>query len=663
MSPIFLSALSACLLSFLQGREDPAVVLDPKIHHLGDDAVEEWAEFGVQPEGTRLDLTFQDRERSGESVLWIFQQDIHNQWTIELNGQEIGKLKTGDAGRSLHHLVPGGVLRTGENTLSLYPDKTSDDVLLGDIRIDYRSLREVLDLRPVEVVVTDGKTGEGVPVRLTVVDDKNEAVELYFAEAEKTAVRTGICYTRDGQATMEIPSGRYTIYATRGMEWSMARGSVEVGDQGGDGRLALQIVREVDTSGYVSADTHIHTLTHSGHGDSSVEERMVTLAGEGVELAIATDHNHNIDYRPTQERMQLNSYFTPVIGNEVTTPVGHFNAFPLDDADEVPPHELKDWVELIDGIRERGAKVVILNHPRWPSIEKGPYGEFAFDRASGRFGAGQEMPVDAIEIINSTWLLEDPIFKYQDWFALLNRGSKVNCVGSSDSHTVGAPVGQGRTYVRSSTDDPSRIKIEEACRSFLDGDTSVSLGIFSEATVDGQHGMGSLVACRSETVSFAVRVASPSWVTPRRIQVFLNGEVVAERELTTEEGKPTDQTQEFIIEKPEIDGYLVSIVTGDPVDGPAWTIPGPYTLASTNPIFLDADADGSYDSPRETARKLLARTATAELRDLLASTNDVVAIQLLDLVCEQADDTTRRMLLDLSLRPSLKRFLESRLSG
>ena len=43
-------------------------------------------------------------------------------------------------------------------------------------------------------------------------------------------------------------------------------------------RLAMR--REVSMPGYVSSDTHIHTCTHSRHGDATVAERMATIAGE-----------------------------------------------------------------------------------------------------------------------------------------------------------------------------------------------------------------------------------------------------------------------------------------------------------------------------------------------------------------------------------------------
>ena len=94
-------------------------------------------------------------------------------------------------------------------------------------------------------------------------------------------------------------------------------------------RRELTIRREVPTDGYVSCDTHIHTLTYSGHGDSTADERVLTLAGEGIELPIATEHNAQVDYHAAAVRLGVRRYFTPVVGNEVTTAVGHFNVFPV----------------------------------------------------------------------------------------------------------------------------------------------------------------------------------------------------------------------------------------------------------------------------------------------------------------------------------------------
>src|SRR5207302_9767391 len=117
-------------------------------------------------------------------------------------------------------------------------------------------------------------------------------------------------------------------------------------------------------AGYVSCDTHIHTLTHSGHGDCTEAERLVTLAGEGIELPVSTEHNIAIRYPAKVEPGDARAWFTPVVGDEVTTSVGHFNAFPLDPSRLVPGYQSTDWKTLLDCIRGAGGvRFLILNHP------------------------------------------------------------------------------------------------------------------------------------------------------------------------------------------------------------------------------------------------------------------------------------------------------------
>jgi hypothetical protein len=129
--------------------------------------------------------------------------------------------------------------------------------------------------------------------------------------------------------------------------------------------VQLGIRREVPTPGLISSDTHIHTLTFSKHGDATLEERMLTIAGEGIELPIATDHNAHADYLEPAVTAGVQSFFTPIMGNEVTGKVGHFNAFPIQPGSPVADFAAEDWPQLIRGMRATpGVKVVTLNHPR-----------------------------------------------------------------------------------------------------------------------------------------------------------------------------------------------------------------------------------------------------------------------------------------------------------
>ena len=614
LPPLVLVALFvSATLSAPQAREQ---VLEPAMHHLGNDSTPEWAEAPAEPEGAELAFSFESGANAVEWTLAFTQRSINNRWAVSLNDREVAVCARRDDLLEVFHPVPAGTLIDGVNRFRLTTDQPADDITFGRVRLIEAPFREVFDLRPVRVRVTDGEGGPAMPARVTITDGAGELVPVHYADLPWQAAREGVVYAGRGLASFEVPAGEYRVHATRGSEWSLAGADLVLSAARADGEpafLELSLEREVDTRGYVACDTHIHTLTFSGHGDSSTEERMVTLAGEGVELAVSTDHNHNTDYRPFQERLGLNAYFTPVVGNEVTTPIGHFNGFPFDPADEIPPHELHDAVQVVEGMRAKGAQVVILNHPRWPSHEDGPFGVIDLNHFTGASSGAPytEYPFDAMELVNSTTEESAPMLLFEDWFALLNRGERVFAVGSSDSHTVGDPVGGGRTYVPSATDDPARIDVAAACREIAQGRTSISMGIFVTAEVQvgagvQAHGTGSLVSPGGAEVSCKVRIQAPAWIHPRKVSLIANGSTVREFDLPAGQAR-TDLNLSLSLPPSAAghDAWCLWVVTGDGVPGRAWPLHNDYTLGATNPIFIDFDGDGVYSSPRETGRRLV----------------------------------------------------------
>lgn len=623
-----------------EAQEVPTT-LDAELHHLGDSVLEAWADLvPAEPTPGPLVVEFGARSNRDEHVLQLRQRDVDDPWRIELNGTSLGELRRAKELRTEYYVVPPRVLKDGPNRLVFAPTKSTDDIMLGEVVLHRRPLREVLRLQRVAVEVR-GPDGARLPVKISIARTADASpVELFAVEGAATAVRPGICYTADGDARFEVSPGRYRVFASRGFEWGVDRIDLEVPElPAGDARidtLRLVVAPEVDTAGFVAADTHIHTVTHSGHGDASVEERMVTLAAEGVELAIATDHNHNIDYRPTQRQMGLGRWFTPVVGNEVTTEVGHINAFPLGAKDRIPDHRLTDWIQVVEDIRDRGAEVVILNHPRWPQIPTGPFGKFGLDRLTGELPGQRGVPFDAMELVNSTTLQPDPLFLFTDWFALLNHGVRMLAVGSSDSHTVGDPVGQGRTYVRSASDDPARIDVAKACAAFRAGDTSVSMGIFCDVTVGSPEAsrravMGDTLEVGAAGAVARLRVAAPGWVTPREAICFVNGLESARQPVPSTADAPTDVMVEFAVPPRPHDAHLVFCVLGDGVKEPFWPTQMPYTIAATNPVWLDCDGERGWSSPRASGERIAAQAGddAARLGAALATADDAVAIQAL----------------------------------
>ena len=622
---------------FSASAATPAVdqVIDGKLHRLGKRLKQN---SSTQP---RLDVRFDSAPNATDFTLLITHRGVVQPWFLEVNGRRVSQFPLSYSGEVQSYFVlPAGVLTNGSNSLSLAGEKFGREISIGNIRLFRKPLRELLKLRTVAVTVSDNQTGQPIPSRITIVDEHGTAADVFHVSDTNAPVRTGRLYTSGRKTSFDLSAGEYEISATRGMEWGLARKTITLSEAGST--VDLRLRRQVATPGFIAADTHIHNVTFSGHGDATIEERMVTLAGEGVELAVATDHNHQTDYEPYQTALEMNPFFTPVTGNEVTTKNGHLNGFPMPPGGPVPDHLETDWVKLVADIRLRGAKVVILNHPRYPDAQNNPLARFRFNRASGDRFNGPAFTFNAIELVNSSSpsttareeLTADPTRLLTDWFAIQNRGEKITGVGASDSHTVDDPVGQGRTYIRSSTDDPSRLNVDELCRNFLAGDTSVSYGIFSEVTVDGNQHPGDFVRPANGKVQVSLRVAAADWVEPRRALVYLNGLPVAEKQLQPRPGEPFDQRLEFSIPVPKHDAYLVCAVFGDGITEPFWRTLGRFTAAVTNPLYLDGDGDGKYQCPRETARQMLAATdgTLPTVWEAIERSDDALAGQMLGLL-------------------------------
>ena len=420
MRLIFLS--TALLVTSSLSAAD--VVLLSKMSHLRIDGAREWSDFPETPEADKLELKFQSKSNSKVYSLSIRQQDIKQSWRVSLNGKELGRLSRDENDMLVYFDIPAKTLTDGENLLLVEQTgrKAADDVRVGQITLYPRPKSEVLSEAAIPVTVKNWHNGDPTPCRITVINNSGCLQTVGTPPDNKLAIREGVVYSATGNAVIRVPHGQYTIYAGRGMEWSVESSVVDVTTR----ELVpvkLAIKHEVDTTGFVSCDTHVHTFTHSRHGDSSIQERMVTLAGEGIEFPIATDHNIHIDYEPLSRELGVRKYFTPVIGNEVTTKIGHFNVFPIQSGAKIPDYKLMKWDDIFSSIfATPKVSAVIINHAR--DIHSGvrPFGPKLHNALVGRNLEGWKLQANAMELINSGATQTDPMRLYHDWFGLLNRG-------------------------------------------------------------------------------------------------------------------------------------------------------------------------------------------------------------------------------------------------
>jgi hypothetical protein len=539
----------------------------------------------------------------------------------------------------------GAPIRTGsvdvtvdEKTLRIYPD--DDGLFELDLPVgSYEG--DAIDIgrttQRVTVDVTEGATAE-----VNIVMSPTSAVRLAITDAEGRSIpckaqfigidgtespnlgptnRAHGCrdqyQSETGEFSVQVPPGDYRVIVTHGIEYTHIERVVHVAP-GEKVDVAGELVRVVDTSGWVSTDFHNHS-TPSGDNTCGTDDRIINLAAEHIEFAPTTEHNRLYDWQPHIEELGLTSHVSTVAGLELTGSGAHFNAFPF----TPHPHEqdggAPEWqkdprlnaIVLRDFQGAMPERWVQINHPNMSAdfIDRDGDG-----RADGGFW-GLHQLIDAAETWGTGILADAPIYISTNregvesvrhrreviWLQMLNRGHRYWCVAVSDAHSVhGNGVGGWRTYVPSSTDAPAEIDWREIVENAKAGRMVITNGPFLEVeTLDGAISGGAARASRS--VGLRVKVQTTDWVDIDRVQVLVNGRKREDVNFTR--AKNPDMFTEGVVSfEQEIDvplsedSHLIVVAYGEGFDlrtgyGSS-SQSGLRPCAYTNPIYVDVDGGG-----------------------------------------------------------------------
>jgi len=262
-----------------------------------------------------------------------------------------------------------------------------------------------------DVIITDER-GRALPSKVTFLPvGATPPNRTDLGDPDLPGGFTRVAFVPEGSARLEVPAGRYDVFVTRGPEYSLWNSRDEgwpdgvsiQGDQGA--RLEPVLFREVDTTGFISADLHVHAVPSHDSG-VPLSTRVATMVCEGVEYFVGTDHDVITDYRPVVDELGLNAWVQTSSGLETTTiEVGHFLGYPLNPDYSQPTHNGSiDWTakgpnELIPEMRTlmtHGAEegVVYVGHPRDGIL--GYFDQYGFDP----FGAERNDPLGAPSLIN-----------------------------------------------------------------------------------------------------------------------------------------------------------------------------------------------------------------------------------------------------------------------
>jgi hypothetical protein len=373
-----------------------------------------------------------------------------------------------------------------------------------------------------------------------------------------------------GPTRVELPPGRFSVYATAGLLATIARETIDIGP-GDRQSIRLQLESLPLLGGRaLSADFHVHGGMSF---DSSIpdRDRVRAFLASSMDVIVATDHDVIHDYSGARAELSADERLVVVTGLETTGQVlfdlvpgsfiprviGHYNFWPLEKSADLPrrgaPYDDKIepgtlFTRMEDGGLPADHGVRQLNHP-WANSDFGR--DLGFPRAieveideplpqvRGNDGASLFLAKPANsryansdyhvqEVMNGTnneFFAADRAF----WFYLLNQGIVRAGTANSDSHGLTDNVlGTPRNIVFTETTragfDVKVFNADVKAGRML-GTNGPIIDVRTTA-VDGTERTPSVEAfAPAFNAVLAIRVTAAPWVPVEEIRIVVNGEV------------------------------------------------------------------------------------------------------------------------------------------
>lgn len=406
-------------------------------------------------------------------------------------------------------------------------------------------------------------------------------------------------YALKGSLQTRLPVGEVTVVVTRGLEYDLHSSTINLaGDDVAS--LGVTLKRDVITDGWRSGDFHQH-MEPSIDSRVSVYTRVMENVTQGLDLAVATDHEVVTDMGPAIEALGLSDELSTFPGVEISPVYAHYNLYPVPyrpdlrgrgsielayrDAGEVTVRRMPEIISLARAFETD--PIVQMNHPRNSS---GMLNHVSFDPELGPDAvthADFTIDIDTIEVINR---LGDVCKVLADWSGLLNTGHRITGLGNSDTHGRDGEAGTPRNYMRMDRDSGD-----------IDGDIVRTVLRAGQVTV-GTHSFieftdgtlpGDEVQVSDGSVTFDVRVTSPSWAQAEQLHVIVNGTVVETINRTGNPASNVDFDESITVDVDE-DSWVLFWASGPQPSAPI-PVARPQ-IAFTNPVFLRTGA-GDWTAP------------------------------------------------------------------
>lgn len=454
-------------------------------------------------------------------------------------------------------------------------------------------------LHNVRVTITDETSGEPLFARVHV---RNAAGDYWPPQGHRKRVARGWRADIGGAVVVggktfayvqpdfvvPLPIGRFVLEARRGIEYKPLEVEFEVAGDGQQLDLALSRWTHMAAKGWYSGDTHTHFLDpHFGMLEAQGEDLNVlhSLASSGGNLSTQVAHftgapsvlstDENIFYVSEETRHDY-------LGHTVLLGLKKF-IYPFGWG---PPltgvhggYDFPTMAHQADQAHANGAVVAWSHLPH-------PHAELPIDVALGKIDAVEAFvfgsPFEPHPVrISMGELTPESMSPIQLWYALLNTGSNMPGVGGTDKMWNTQVVGAVRTYVQID----GELTYDKWVDGVRKGRNFVSTGAMIELDLDGAD-LGEVIRV-DRAVQIPFRTKAESLIPIKRLEVVVNGEVVAETH-ADEGAQLLELTGELDIDE---SSWLAARAYNDsplPTQGEL-TGSGSLVLAHTGPVYVDVD--------------------------------------------------------------------------
>ncbi|MFN4219241.1 MAG: CehA/McbA family metallohydrolase [Candidatus Bipolaricaulia bacterium] len=385
--------------------------------------------------------------------------------------------------------------------------------------------------------------------------------------------KTFIAYTdlkEIGTARLTLPQERYTLIVDHGAGFTVRPFAQEITVQAGKTlELTVALGRAFSPEkewGYYSADLHAHSNA-SLDGHTPIDQLVLVQLAADLDLVFISDHETIAGHELFAKTAHMRGV-PAILSEEITTPLGHWNAYPLRCAVTYAPTKTpKDYFAQA---RTCGAEIIQANHPG--SSADGYFALLGTEAFDYNF--------DAVEIFNGEFDQGDAR-AIEQLFKFWNEGRRYVAVGSSDDHDWmdfrpgQERYGRPRTYMRVE----GELTAERWIAALKAGRAFATYGpMINFSAQDGKALPGDTVTlARGQEVSLKAEMLvlprDPAQEEPRLLQsaqIIKNGKVLKnfslseDRAVITLTDKPTEKSW-----------YIVRVVADD------------GDQAYTNPIWVE----------------------------------------------------------------------------